>query len=215
MVNIHFDASLLPQALQRIGLSGSIDSLLGSKGLTMGDLTKAFKGDFLIAGLQPEVAGDKLNPDIFFVTTIGDLPSFMKFVSKLHLDSDSTSNGPFGKMKHAYTLKDNILVVGRTKEATESYFNNTAKTSLDLVSDRVRSNLFSLAVDIQAIYKFVQGGASTPTPKQQQMLHFLGALDKLTVATGGYQDGKLDSYFELKMVDASENSLRSLIKLLH
>jgi len=217
MVNIHFDPSLLPAALARANLLSTLDSLLASKGLTTSDLTKAFKGDFLIAGTQPAVQDEKMNPDIYFVTTIGDLPSFMKFVSKLNLDATDSASGKglFGKMKHAYTLKDNILVVGKTKEATDSYFSNTATTNLDLVTDRVRSNLFSLAVDVKAISRFIEGSAGTPTPKQQQMLHFLGALDRLTITTGGFQDGKLTSYFELKMADASENSLRSLIKLLH
>lgn len=214
MVNVHFDPSLLPDALKKVNLFFSMDSLLAAKGLTTSDITRAFKGDFLLAGMQPEVPNGKGGPDMIFVTTIGDLPSFMKLATKLHLDSDSSSSGPFGKMKHAYTLKDNILVIGRTKEVTDAYFTSAGKTSLDLVSERVRSNMVSVVLDAKAVYQFVEGVSGTPTPKTQQMLHFLGALDRLSI-TSGYQDQKLDFNFELKMADASENSLRSLIKLLH
>ncbi|MES1160660.1 MAG: hypothetical protein ABUM51_07885, partial [Bacteroidota bacterium] len=85
----------------------------------------------------------------------------------------------------------------------------------DLVNDRVRTNAFSLAVDVKAIIAFMQEIYPNPTPKTQQLLHFLGALDRLTYTAGGMQNGLLESYFELKMADASENSLRSIFKLLH
>jgi hypothetical protein len=70
-------------------------------------------------------------------------------------------------------------------------------------------------VDVKAIIGFMQATYPTPSPKTQQFLHFLGALDRLTYTAGGMQDRQLESYFELKMADASENSLRSIFKLLH
>lgn len=211
MVNIHFDPALLPEFLERLGLRNMLDSALSSKGLTIAEVMKAFKGDFLIAGLQPANQPDtgKINPSLFFVTTIGDPGAFMKLAGKLKLGSDTT-----GKMKNAYTLKDNILVVGKTKELTDGYFSNTATRNTDLINDRVRNNLFSLVVDIKAITAFIQS-EPTPSPKTQQALHFLGALDRVTFAGGGFHNGILESSFELKMADASENSLRSIFKLLH
>lgn len=218
MVNIHFDPSLLPEYLEKYHLLKMLDSMLSSKGLTTSDVLKAFKGDFLIAGMQPvtqpdSVAG-KLNPAIYFVTTIGDINAFMKLAGKLNLGSDST-RGLFGKMKSAYTIKDNTLVVGRNKAATDGYFSNTSARSSDLVSDRVRTNAFSLAVDLKAITAFIQSADNSSSPKTQQMLHFLTALDRLTYTAGGFQNDQLESYFELKMADASENSLRTIFKLLH
>jgi len=182
--------------------------------LTTNEVLKAFKGDILFAGVQPAKQPDsgKISPNIFFVTTIGDPSIFMKLVSKLKLDS---AGNLLGKMKTAYTLKDNILVVGKTKELTDGYFSNSATKSTDLVNERVRTNMFSLVVDVKAIIAFIQSGNANPTPKTQQALHFLNALDRLTYTAGGMQNGRLESYFELKMADASENSLRSIFKLLH
>jgi hypothetical protein len=216
MVNIHFDPSLLPQYMERYHLRSMLDSMLSSKGLTLNDVVKAIKGDFLVAGMHPSTQPDsgKSNPNIYFVTTIGDLNAFMKVASKLHLGSDS-AGGLLGKMKSAYTLKDNTLVVGRTKELTDGYFSNTGTVSTDLITDRVRSNAFSLAVDAKAITAFIRSIYPDPPPKMQQILHFLSALDRLTYTAGGYQNGQLESYFELKMADASENSLRSIFKLMH
>ncbi|HVW60875.1 MAG TPA: DUF4836 family protein [Puia sp.] len=214
MVNLHFDPAFLTEFLERSGLRKTFDSALSSKGLTINDVIKAFKGDFLIAGMQPATLPDsgKGNPNIFFVTTI-DPAAFMKLAGKLKLDS---AGNLMGKMKTTYTLKDNILVAGKNKTLTDEYFSTTAvHSSNDLVNDRVRTNAFSLAVDVKAIIAFMQEIYPNPTPKTQQLLHFLGALDRLTYTAGDMQNGLLESYFELKMADASENSLRSIFKLLH
>lgn len=214
MVNLHFDPAYLREFMEKSGLHKTFDSALSSKGLTINDVIKAFKGDFLIAGMQPATLPDtgKANPNIFFVTTI-DPGAFMTLVGKLKLDS---AGNLMGKMKTVYTLRDNILVVGKDKTLTDEYFSTTAvHSSNDLVNDRVRTNTFSLAVDVKAIIAFMQAIYPNPTPKTQQLLHFLGALDRLTYTAGGMQDGLLESYFELKMADASENSLRGIFKLLH
>ncbi len=218
MINLHFDPSLLQEFLGRAGLRNTLDSALSSKGLTTNDLIKAFKGDFLIAGMQPATLSDsgKANPNLFFATTIGDNIAFTKLMGKLMGHADSSGNLPFGKMKTGFAIKDNILVVGKTKAQADEYFSNTAGNSgSDLINDRVRTNMFSLAVDVKAIKDFMQAIYPTPTSKTQQVLHFLGAIDRLTYTAGGLQNGQLESYFELKMADASENSLRSIFKLLH
>jgi hypothetical protein len=218
MVNIHFDPSLLPEYLERYHMRKALDSLLSSKGLTINDVVKAFKGDFLIAGMQPSTPPDsssgKAGPNIYFVTTIGDFSAFMKIAAKLNPGSDS-AGGVLGKLKSTYTLKDNILVVGRTKGLTDGFFSNPGTGTTDLITDRVRSNAFSLAVDAKAITAYIQSLYPDPPPKMQQILHFLTALDRLTYTAGGFENGQLESYFELKMADASENSLRSIFKLLH
>jgi hypothetical protein len=215
MLNLHFDPTFLPEFLERLGVRHMLDSSLSSKGLTTAEIMKAFKGDFLIAGVEPAKQSDtgKVKPDLFFVTTIGDPGAFMKLAGKLKLGSDS-AGGLLGK-KTAYTLKDNILVIGRSKESTDSYFSNSVTRKTDLIDDRVRTNLFSLVVDLKAVMAFMRSTNADASPKTQQAMHFLGVLDRVTIAGGGFQNGVLESTFEFKLADASENSLRSIFKLLH
>jgi len=223
MVNMHFDLSVLTDLLDKFNVRKKIDSSLSGQGFTTADIQKAFKGDFLLAAVAPTpIPGDTTSaakiPAIYFVTTINDLGSFMKVASKLPLSKDSASGGKgmFGKMKTAYTLKDNILVISSNKLRTDGYFSGTTRRSTELVSDHVANSPVSIVVDIKAVAAYLQGAGGPPSGKTQQMLHFMQALDRLTIAGGRLVDGtKSETYIELKMADASENSLRSIFKLLH
>ncbi|MDO6433223.1 DUF4836 family protein [Flavitalea sp. BT771] len=222
MINLHLDLSALTDLLEQYKLRDKADSALSSLGFAVTDIPKAFKGDFLLAAVAPSApAGDTTQykePFVYFVTTINDLGTFMKLTSKLPLSKDSASGGKgmFGKMKTAYTLKDNILVVSSNKQRTDSYFSNTTRRSTELVSDHVAGAPVSVVVDIKAVAAYLQGMSAQPSSKTQQMLHFMNALDRLTIAGGRLVDGtKSETYIELKMADASENSLRSIFKLLH
>jgi len=223
MVNMHFDLSVLTDMLDKFNVHKKIDSALSGQGFTTADIQKAFKGDFLIAAVAPTITpGDTTSaakaPAVYFVTTINDLGSFMKLASKLPLSKDSASGGKgmFGKMKTAYTLKDNILVVSGNKQRTDSYFSNTSRRGTELVSDHVANSPVSIVVDIKAVTAFLKAEGGPTTGKGQQMLHVINALDRLTITGGRLVDGtKSETYIELKMADASENSLRSIFKLLH
>jgi len=222
MVNLHLDLSVLTDLLDMYKLRSKADSGLSSLGFTVADIPKAFKGDFLLAAVAPSAQpGDTTHykdPFVYFVTTINDLGTFMKLASKLLQPKDSASGGKgmFGKMKTAYTLQDNILVVSGSKQRTDSYFSSTTRRSTALVSDHVAHAPFSIVVDIKAVAAYLQQAGGPPSGKTQQMLHFMNALDRLTIAGGQLVDGsKSETYVELKMADASENSLRSIFKLLH
>lgn len=216
MFNMHIAPSELPYLLEHYHTKHLIDSLLGRNGLSFEDFIKALKGDFLVAGMMPGQMPDtgKVKPGIFFVATIGDMGAFIKITGKLGLNKDS-SGGMMDKMKAGFTLRDNILVIG-PKGQTDAFFSTNNPANLRLVDDRVRSNAFSIVVDIKAISGLLK--ASDPgsgNRKTQQMLHFLSALDRVTYAAGNYQNGQTEYNFEIKMADASENSLRSLLKLIH
>jgi len=110
----------------------------------------------------------------------------------------------------------NNLVISANKQLTDGYFDNPNRRNTTLISDPVRDNPFSLAIDVKAVAAYLQGMSSgDPSPKTQQLLHILNALDQVTFAGGGLKGTKVESYFELKMADPSENSLRSMFKLLH
>jgi hypothetical protein len=215
MLNMHFAPSALTYMLNHYHLKQMIDSMLAKSGLTMDDCVRAFKGDFLAAAVSPDQLPDtgKIKPQIYFVATVGDMNAFMKVAGKMGLNKDS-AGGKMEKMKTGFTLRDNILVVG-PKGKTDRFFATNNSGNLHLVTDLVTRNPFSVVVDVKEVQGFMKSSDSAPSPKTQQALHFLSALDRLTWAGGSYQNGQTEYYFELKMTNESENSLRSLLKLLH
>jgi len=216
MFNLHIAPAALNDLLDHYHTRHLVDSMMAHSGLTIEDFTKALKGDFLIAGMEPTEKPDTgdIKPNVFFVATIADMGAFMKIVGKLGLNTDS-SGGMLGKMKAGFTLRDNILVIG-PKGKTDAFFTTSNPANLSIVDDRVRNNAFSLVLDVKAISGLIaQANHGEPSKKTQQALHFLSALDRLTYAAGNYQNGQSNYYFELKMTNSSENSLRSLFNLLH
>ncbi|HVU58199.1 MAG TPA: DUF4836 family protein, partial [Puia sp.] len=215
MFNMHVAPTELTFLLDHYHTRGMIDSLLAKSGLTISDWAKAFKGDFLVAGMTPGQMPDtgKVKPDIFFVTTIGDMGAFMKVIGKLGINKDS-SGGMLDKMKAGFTLRDNTLVIG-PKGKTDAFFSTNNSANLNLVTDLVRKNAFSIVLDIKTISALMKASDANPSQKTQQMMHFISALDRVTYAAGNYQNGQTEYYFEIKMTDPSENSLRSLFKLIH
>jgi hypothetical protein len=215
MFNLHMNPTDLSFLLEHYRTKNMVDSMLAHQGLSFEDYTKAFKGDFLFAAMMPSQMSDtgKVKPTIFFVATIADMTSFMKVISKMGLNKDS-SGGMLEKMKAGFTLRDNILVVG-PKGKTEAFFTTNNSENLRLVDDHVRNNAFSIVVDIRAISDMLKASDPTPSQKSQQMLHFLSAVDRITYAAGNYQNGQTEYNFEMTMTNTSENSLRSLFNLLH
>ena len=231
MLNLHFDPSAIGDLLDKLKLRGKLDSSLAGKDLSTNDLMHALKGDFLLAATRPEAGADSgekpKNPTIYFITTIGDNASFKKVADKLHFlkESDAQGNGTagdgtpgqggmLGKMKTAYTLKDNILVISSAKPTTDGYFSNTEKRSTDFVNERMKNNPFTLYIDVKAVAGFLQAVMPEASGKNKQMLQFMQPLDKVIFTFGSMQNNEAESFFELKMTDASENSLKSLFNLM-
>lgn len=221
MLSIHFNISGLIDILDKGHNRAKVDSMLASKGLTVDDITRAFQGDILLAGLIPDDSNAK-GPSVYLVTTIGDMASFNKVAVKTKLikdpaapADDSTNIGMLDKMKIAYTSKDNILVLSTTKPNADAYFSNTDKRSTDFIPALVKDNPFSLLLDLKTVGNFVLSmSKSKDADKEKGVRDALDMLDTFIIAGGSIEDGKVASTFELKLGNPSDNSLKSLIKLI-
>jgi hypothetical protein len=232
MINLHFDPSAIGEMLDRTKSRAKIDSMLAKKELTVDNIIRSFKGDILLAVVDPaDKPGDssgKKQPSIYIVTTIDDLSSFRELAGKMKLMKDSTATSSEGnaggdsvkvslmdKLKMAYTLKDNILVVSLSKQLTDAYFSNTDKRNTDFIPARMKDSPFSLFIDVKTLMGFLQGmNRGEPSEKDKKIMNALNKLDAFILTGGAIQDGKVETYMELKMTDPSENSLRSLIKMI-
>ncbi len=234
MINLHVDPSAIGEMLDKTKSRAKVDSMLAKKELTVDNIIHSFKGDILLAVVdpadKPADSSGKKQPSIYMVTTIDDLSSFKELARKMNLIKDSaaaSAEGNMGgdsvkastilmnKLKMAWTLKDNILVVSFSKQITDGYFSNTDKRSTDFIPSRVKDSPFSLFVDLKTVMGYLQGmNRGEPSEKDKKMMNVLNKLDAFTFTGGAIQDGKVETYMELKMTGSSENSLRSLIKMI-
>lgn len=234
MVNFHFDPAVFGDMLNMSHNRGKIDSALTSKGLTTDDIIHAFKGDFLIAALSPvdnpaDSSAGKKQPSVYFAITINDMPSFMKLAGKTNLMKDSAAAGSgatgdsasadatptlMEKAKMGYTLKGNTLVISTSKQNADAWFSNTEKRSTDFIPALVKDNPFSLLIDMKTVGAMIQQMSHGQTSeKDKKIFHAFDVLDQFILAGGAVKDGKVETTFELKLTDTSENSLHTLIKL--
>jgi hypothetical protein len=236
MVNIHFDPSAITDMLDRSKMRGKLDSILAKKGLTTDHIVRAFKGDFLVALMDPADkpmdSSGKKQPSIFFVTTINDMPAFTELADKMKLlmkdttITDSTAGGGVTQTVHVgllnmfrsdYTLQDNILVISGSKKMTDAWFSNTEKRNTDFIPARVKDNPFSLYIDLKNVvsaFHDMMSKGKEPSEKDKKVIDIINKLDAFTLTGGAIQDGKVETYMELKLTDASANSLNTLIKMM-
>ena len=231
MINLHLNPTAFTDILDMSHQRAKADSMLATKGLTSEDITRAFKGDILLAVMNPadnaadSTAGDgkPKMPSVYIATTIADMPSFMKLAGKMKLwkdsagmSSDSSQGSPslMEKLKMTYTLKNNILVISTSKQNTDGWFSNTEKRSADFIPALVKDNPFSILIDVKTVMNFLQSMSKADnSEKNKKIMHAISQLETLIIAGGSVQDGRVQSTFELKLTDSSENSLKALVKM--
>lgn len=226
----HIDPQAYLNLIQHfVGTNGvkTIDSMLTKKGLTVKDFLTAFKGDVLVAAIdngQPIPATDSTparpgKPTFYIVVTIADKAAFEKCNAQLHLFRDSASTAPTTdsakpKKPLAHTLRDDILVLGPDRQATDDFFNKPGRGISRLESDEVRSSSFALAIDVKAIAGYLAPMLAGDSPKNQQMKTLLGLFDQISFTGGRPQGNAMESLFEIKMTDQQTNSLTILSQIL-
>lgn len=235
MVNIHFDPAAINDVLDKSRMRNKLDSMLAKKGLTTDHIIRAFKGDFLVAVMDPADkpvdSSGKKQPSLFLVTTINDMVSFKELADKTQLlmkdtlVTDTTAGGGttqtvhaglLGMFKSDYTLQDNILVISGTKKMTDAWFSNTEKRNTDFIPARVKDSPFSLYIDLKNVISTFQDMSKGKelSEKDKKMVDAVDKLDAFTLTGGAIRDGKVETYLELKLSDASANSLNTLIKMM-
>lgn len=223
LMTVNYDFSAMGAYFDKFKVAEKMDSILGKAGMKFNDILQSFKGDFLFAAVAPAgtqeetgstSSGSPTIPDLYFITTIGNRASFDKLTGQLHL-LDTTGASPLDKIKAHYTLQDNILVIGRSKALTNGFFSATSHRSTDLVTPAMARNPYNIVFDCKAIATYVRGMSIGSSAKAQQILHILDAFDKLSFSMGAMDGNVMSSVFELKMADASTNSLKALFNIFH
>ncbi len=234
--SIHIDLSNYSSVLDKTGSRHILDSALSAKDLSLDDFVKAIKGDVLVAAIAaPPVKSNadstpaKPTINFYFVIALNDADKFNKIADKLELfkqkapSEDDTAKiivtdtgaAPTPKKPMGHTLKDNILVLGKSQELTDGYFASPGRGHSDLVTSEIRDNPVALVVDFKTLAAFLSDPSMQTNMKAMQAAMFMNKLNTLNLTIGKTPDGDVLTKIEIKMTDQSKNSLESLFELLN
>ena len=223
-ISFSFDPSVFDEMMNKAGLRNKLDSQLTKKHLSLDTILHAFKGDFLLAAMEPEQEDPAQKPKVpvYFVAPIGDLPSYHSVAAAFRqmqdsVKPDSSGHKPnlLGNIKTVSGVKDNILVISSTQQNVDAWLNNTEKRNTDFVTTGMKENPVSLLIDFKTMADFVHHMSSQPSGKEKKIQDILDSLDTMIFTGGVMKNGMLETFFELKMTNQKENSLKTLISLMH
>jgi hypothetical protein len=214
--SISFDPTFIIDMLGNGDRRKKIDSTLDSKNLKLDDIVGAFKGDFLLMAMQPADTDSLHKIRIYFGATINDQQSLNKLIEELKKPSDNKKGeNLFSKMKASYNAKENILGLSGNQQMADAFVNNElTNTTTDLLSEKEKSNSFNIAIDFKTLNDFLRNSNGNFSPKIKPAVALIKILDKLTITRGSLENNISETHLELKMIDGSENSLRTLVNLI-
>jgi hypothetical protein len=214
---MHFNPTVFPEIMKTHPTLHLLDSILEKKGLSLNDLTAVFGGDFLFAAVGDTNAmtdTTKKKVNMYFVATLGDPAKLMQLTAKLMAANNSIDTAKASRMKklaNRMMIRDNILVIGSSKEMAQKYFDNTARRPI-IIPDNKSSQY--LTVDLKAVSTFVAASMSS-NPKAMIFARILEKLDKIEMTSGLSDNGNTEVTFQIITGDPSTNSLKTLVSLLH
>lgn len=207
----NFPPALLKEYAILLGVDGFANMFLSEAGVTIDDITGAFKGDMVLSVTDFDLSkmkmsgepGNNIGAKILFGMSLKSKAAFDKLITVLA----EKSGGDFTLDKFVPNkITDNWFVVG-TDSAQINAFEST-NINHSFIS-KISGHPAGGFVDLQKIIR----GASSATKdsvgiyvadlslKYWQDVIFYG---------GGIKDGTGESYFEVNMVDKNTNSLKQL-----
>jgi len=217
-VVFNFNPQIVAEIIRFGGLESTVNQYLQKQGLTLDDITKAFKGDFAIVfsdlgTKEKESGGRRPTAKLLFNATIGDKAAYDKIVSKL-ADQGlmEMQNGQYVPRamgnEFAYNMNGKNLVVTTGNDLMQQYLSGKGNAAIPAdVAGKSKGKTFALYVDIN---KILQSFTTDTISKSMQAAK---VTFKNVISTRENFNGKyVASNFELTTLNSSENSLATLIK---
>ena len=222
-----FDPKLITEIVKFIGFESTANQYLAQQGFSLEDINKAFKGDFAVVfsdfaitekespylhGQQVKLPFAKLLID----AKIGDKDTYKKITGSLAekrilIENKGTYSIPQANSKDQFfSLDDKNLLLSNDSVLANLYkAGNNGKAGIPSdIKDLTKGKSIALYVDINTILKGIPADSSS-----QHALDAAKASFKDLVATADNFDGKsIKGQFELRTVNAKENSLVTLVK---
>ena len=163
-----------------------------------GEITRAFRGDMMVAAVRSGHPADKPMDKVGFylIATVRDSLAFSKLANTLHL---------------SYALRDSIGVIGSDPESVQKYLNAPSHSLPATVIDPLRNNPLAGTIDLKALRITFPTGESPGAPDGilatlLKLRHF----NRLSFTVGYTAHSSL---FRMELVtgDPGYNSLQMLI----
>ncbi len=229
VADFRLNLSMIRQMMQMMGLQKKIDSMMNAKDTWPADLVRAFAGDILIAALVPEHpdTSGKPKPDLFFIAGVSDTAAMLRLAARIKKMSEESLTADSSDKKAAkaaklarlmghFSMKDDILVISNTDQMAEAYFTNTEKRNTDFLTGALTENPMGIYINIRALARYMLNpGGGEPTEKNKKLLDKIQPLDKLIITAGAIHNGEMHTSLELLMDNHGENSLKTLVGMMH
>ncbi|HET6253198.1 MAG TPA: hypothetical protein VFE32_03965 [Puia sp.] len=217
---MHINPAAYKDVLDKYHTRNLVDSMLQKKGLSIDDFTSAFSGDFLVAALAPDSVATtdtaKKKVRFYLVAGVNDPAKLMQLASKLSgvatANPDTSKPHPFKDFANKMVVQDNLLVISGSREQAMSYFTHPGRRSTDNID--VSNNMQSLVIDMKAISNYI-GSSMASDPKAMIFARILEKLDKITLTSGLMDGDNTEMTFQIITAEPSNNSLATLLSILH
>lgn len=210
-----FNPQLLSEIIKYSGLESMANQYLEKQGLTLNDVIKVFKGDFVIVFSDITTGGHIPSAKLIFNATIGDKAAYDKIVSVLAKEGlMEMKNGQYVPVpmgmgdKFAWNMDGKNLTVATDNDLLQQYLSGKGNAAVPSnVASEAKGKSAVVYVDIN---KIIQTVSTNPADESANAAK---ATFKTAIGTSDKFNGKyVESNFELNTVNQNENSLASLIK---
>ena len=221
-----FDPKLIISILSFAGFAQTAEQFLSNLGITLDDITKAFKGDFAVVfsnvGMQqkaiPGTTQTYSSPSAKLIidAAIGDKASYDKIVAALAKKGLMVQKG--GQYVPGFMAEDPSLsmytdakniIISSDPALIQQYVAGSGKVTLPSgVSDKAKGNAVALYVDIATILNAMPADTSAANMTASAKQTFKDVI----VTSDNYSGGSISGHAELHTVNEKENSLASLAK---
>lgn len=223
-----FNPEIIKEIIKFGGMEATANQYMQQMGFTLDDITKAFKGDFVIAfsdfGIKktefpgPSGVGSVTQPvgKLVFNATIGDKAAYDKIVAKLaEMGEMEMKNGqyvPKGMGDYiSWNMNGKNLVVATDTELMQQYLAAKGNAAVpEDVASQSKGKSIAFYFDINKILQAIPADSAYLQTSESAKATF-----KNVIVTSDNFNGKyVGSNFELRTMNDKENSLVTLVKFI-
>ena len=201
---VHFKPEGMKAMLDLMGMTGLANMGLAMAGISIDDIVKGFKGDFLFS--LSDISKDSTSStggSFIFASSIGDKAAF----NKIMIAIDKAMGASSSESKMFKETKGDLFALSNRRSGLDNYLNASPKTI------EVWNKLSGSAVGGYANFQYIM--KNIPINRSDSGTQALYNLNlnmwKDAYLTGGkFKNGAFEQQFEINLVDNNANSLKQL-----
>jgi hypothetical protein len=222
LMAMNFKPEGIKDILKLINADGLANGGLTQVGLTLDDITSAFKGDFLFGASDFSIKMDSVPYNGYnmpketsagnyvFAASIGNKESFTKVITTLkNLLTQTQGPDAINHLPFSFDNNNDFFVITNTKDNTAQFLAGPNTIKFDFISD-IDGAPFGGYINIQSLLK----GAGSLIDKDSSSQALYDASLKMwdnVYMKGGNIDGSISTgNVEINLIDKSTNSLKQL-----